>query len=567
MVWLLVQLCIDYPPLGLAVVGGIVVYGVVRYVRNPDRSTRKALEEMAASQNAPPDLSGLSAIQARDPAFDPDRFLARVRSTVDNVNMAWCAQDMAPARRIISDAVYMRFRTQLQLNARQGFRNVMADVEIGDITIVSVEVDGDWDTIHVKLHARARDADVPTNLAPEEAAKKIRGAPLEPYWEIWSFSRRAGAKTLAAGALDGKCPKCGAEVPLVDVVRCEFCKSLVNSGVHDWVLAEITQVVEWRPSSTGRAIVGMQELRARDPGFNREQVEDRASVLFWKWIEARMTAEPKRLARFAAVSPAELGVMQGAPPELLDRVAVGSADLVGCDPAPVGERDRCYVKVLWSAARNRASEPIPIASVLVLARAAGVTTREGLSSLACKECNGPLGESDEMKCSYCGASLAPGAQEWALEAVATPEAAERARFQRMQGVPATNGAIDIPDLRDPRERVMLLWRMAALFAADGQIDPRERKLLEQMARRWGVQMATIAPALQPGVDVGQLGAVPEPDRLPFLAALVVAALVDGRVDGRERKLLDSVCDSLQLPRATVDQLIRSGGRIPRAQVA
>src|SRR5260370_11220890 len=109
----------------------------------------------------------------------------------------------------------------------------------------------------------------------------------------------------------------------------------------------------------------MAELGARDPGFNREQVEDRASVLIWKWIEARMTGDARRLLRFAAVPSSQLGV--GGPAEHLDRVAVGAADLVACDVAATGGRDRCYVKVLWSAARDRQSEPVPIASVLVLA--------------------------------------------------------------------------------------------------------------------------------------------------------------------------------------------------------
>jgi tellurite resistance protein len=352
-------------------------------------------------------------------------------------------------------------------------------------------------------------------------------------------------------------------VPLADVVRCDYCKSLVNSGVHDWVLAEITQVVEWRPAQTWRNVPGMIAEQARDPGFNRQQVEDRASVLFWKWIEARLRADPRKLTRFAAVPPAGLGVVAGAPPELLDRVAVGSAELLACDPHPVDGRDRCYVKILWSAARDRKSAPIPIASVLILARAAGATTGEGLSSLACRECNGPLADSDSPTCEYCGASVAAGEREWALEAVTTPQAAERARLARAQEAAAPTPSIDVPDLADPRERALLLWRMAALFAADGTVDARERKLLERMARRWGVQMAVLEPALQganPG-SLAPLGTVPDEDRRPFLSALVIAALVDGRVDSRERKLLDAVAEALGLPKANVDDLIRSNGRM------
>ena len=37
------------------------------------------------------------------------------------------------------------------------------------------------------------------------------------------------------------------------VLHLEFCKAVVNSGEHDWVLAEITQPEEWRPTATDRA--------------------------------------------------------------------------------------------------------------------------------------------------------------------------------------------------------------------------------------------------------------------------------------------------------------------------
>ena len=33
-----------------------------------------------------------------------------------------------------------------------------------------------------------------------------------------------------------KCPSCGADLPLSEVVKCEYCQAIVNSGEHDWVL-------------------------------------------------------------------------------------------------------------------------------------------------------------------------------------------------------------------------------------------------------------------------------------------------------------------------------------------
>ena len=38
------------------------------------------------------------------------------------------------------------------------------------------------------------------------------------------------ANTAKNPALEGKCPSCGADLPLGEVVKCEYCKALVNSG-------------------------------------------------------------------------------------------------------------------------------------------------------------------------------------------------------------------------------------------------------------------------------------------------------------------------------------------------
>ena len=85
------------------------------------------------------------------------------------------------------------------------------------------------------------------------------------YEEVWSFLRKRGSKSKnGVPALEGRCPNCGADLPVSDVVRCEYCKAVVNSGEHDWVLAEITQPEEWRPWMTNAEIE--RPGRAADQG-------------------------------------------------------------------------------------------------------------------------------------------------------------------------------------------------------------------------------------------------------------------------------------------------------------
>ena len=389
----------------------VVLAIVVIVLVTKNRGGNRAGVEVDSSAQA----EGLNALRAQDPGFDHAAFGERAKGVMAKVNEAWVAGAMGPARRHISDGVYVRFQTQLQLLKAQGLRNAMADWSVVGCDVLAAESDAKWDTVHVKMIGQARDADVPANLNAQQAAEKASRAPLVRYEEVWSFLRRRGSKSKnGVPTLEGRCPNCGADLPVSDVVRCEFCKAVVNSGEHDWVLAEITQPEEWRPWMTNAAIEGLAELQTKDPAVSRQELEDRASVVFWKWIDARVTGTRLRLERFC--------LQPGSPPAeraALSQVAVGSSELVYVtlgQEGPTGNVDRCDIEIVWSASENGA-EPVNQTSRVVLTRASNATSKGGLNSLDCPNCRGPLADSDLAKCNFCGEPLAGGKHEWSLEAV------------------------------------------------------------------------------------------------------------------------------------------------------
>ena len=361
--------------------------------------------------------AGLAELRKHDPEFEPQSFLARTRTVVAKVNEAWLAGNMGPARRVISDGVYVRFSTQLALLKGQGLRNMMADWRVVSADLMAAVADPNWDTLHVKIVGEARDRDVGVSLSPSEALAQTKKAELSQYHEVWSFVRRRGKHSKKGiPALEGKCPSCGADLPLGEVVKCEYCNALVNSGEHDWVLAEITQPEEWRAEPAVGDIDGLAELRARDASVSRQEIEDRASVIFWKWIEAKATGKTDKLHRFCVSppqSPDEVSELSVNPAQL-SQVAVGSAELSSVLTG--GEQDYAYVEIMWSASID-GKEPQTFTHVFALGRSANAKSRHGLSSLDCPECGGALAGSDAVTCQYCGTKLSGGKHEWALYAV------------------------------------------------------------------------------------------------------------------------------------------------------
>jgi hypothetical protein len=377
-------------------------------------------EEQAAAAQA---AASLEQLRARDPALTEQSVFEHTAQMSDALRGAWCAGDMRPARAFVSDGVFSRFQVQLALMRQENRRNVMGDARVRGMTLVGVEASGPLQAVHVRLDAEARDTEVPVTAGDDQIRAALGRAGVEPYTEIWSLVRRAGAVTKPSDFPVGKaCPSCGAPLGEGESVKCRYCGALVCSGEHDWVLAEITQLEEWRPSAGGRMRPGYDALVGRDPGAAREVLEDRASYLFWKWVEAGRAGGFAPLRKCAAAAFLQTGGRLESVRSLSD-VAVGAADLLACEIDGADGFDRAFVEVLWSARVAGSRDHTPARTVMQMARRSGAQSKVSMTSLVCGACGAPLVESDSSRCDHCGAELTAGNLAWVLEATLRPEEA------------------------------------------------------------------------------------------------------------------------------------------------
>ena len=541
----------------------VIIYSFLQRGRTAAyRDTRQAIWQAQQARSAPMrQAASLDALRTRDPNLTENDIFRRVHEMSRILREAWCNGDMRPARPFVSDGVYSRFQVQLALMRQENRRNVMSDAQVLYTTLEAVESEPPFDVVHIRFTAQARDVMVPVQATQDQIAQALRAAPVEPYTEIWSLVRKHGATTkLDPGQIGKACPSCGAPLDQGgEILSCRYCKALVCSGEFDWVLAEITQTEEWHPSVG--AVQGLATLRDVDPGVAQEALEDRASYLFWKWLQANREGSPAKLRKCATpefvATRAQLG---GAVAQARD-AAVGGADMLAVDRAPTdAERDHVYVKVYWSAIFPGAQEASPVQSIFRIARKAGVTSKLSMTALVCAQCGAPLGESDTTRCDHCKAEIADGAQAWVLDAIlpAGTVPPMRARGAAEAELPVWL----LPDIADPRERMLLFTQMAAMMAADGVITRRERKLLAMCAQRWAIPDETVRSVLaHPQATNMMSTASPQ----WFLAGLVSAALIDGKVDPQERTMLLRACSLLSLPTSELDRQLAAAGQRMRAQ--
>ena len=163
-------------------------------------------------------------------------------------------------------------------------------------------------------------------------------------------------------------------------------------------------------------------------------------------------------------------------------------------------------------------------------------------------------------CDHCGSTLNDGAHDWVL-ARAEPFEVWVARARAEPGpsaaVPASQAGRDT--VLDAAERQRLLYTMAAMAAADGAVDERERRMLRLCAERWGVPYENVEMALRADPALFErLVPPPGPGGEAFLRSLVQMALVDGKVDRHERRMLEAAAARLGLTQKLPELLARFG---------
>jgi hypothetical protein len=303
----------------------------------------------------------------------------------------------------------------------------------------------------------------------------------------------------------------------------------------------------------------MKQAVDRDPGLTREQLEDRASVLFWRLMDARRTGSAAELVscgRTEFVAHETRRLERGSSRYVGD-CAVGAVRVRGI---LVGsEWERALVEVRWSGGvyvRGAQSGRMTVVetgsrrltrSLLVMSRRAGVKSQVGrcIVSAHCDGCGAPDEGALDGRCGFCGAALNDG-RDWLLDRfleLGSSEArlllAEVGCDPAVPRVPAgSGGASADPSASLPGGTELFAWILAIAYG-DGEVDRRELATIDRFARRLGLSSGE-ARKLQRAAQFSRLE-IPEPrdaaEGQRWLQALGTMARADGRLDRREAAVM------------------------------
>jgi uncharacterized tellurite resistance protein B-like protein len=572
LIYLLFRLVFHYPAVGvplLIVIGVALYYGsketTNQYRAGVIRRGAPVLNRFRAQQ-------GLEELRKHDSDFAEQPFLDRVRIAFHKIQEAWSVQNLDSVRPFISDGIFERFTLQFSEQRDEGYRNVMESVAVQAAEVAEVIVDEPFQWLTVRIRASAVDYRV--NIA---TGKEIRGSRRpDQFAEFWTFLRRNHAQTRLNqnGLIEGDCPNCGAAIEIAGSARCASCESLLRSGQHDWVLCEITQPSEWDSAQSDRA-PGLSEYRARhDAGFNAQQLEDRASVIFWRKAMADRLGRIEPLEKMASDELCDVYAKQLAPRDDGRRqyygdCAVGAVILRGV----IGEGDphRALVEIRWSGKKvlrqpdgraTDAGESVLYRSMFVLARRRGVLSNIDavLSSSHCPNCGAPEENLAAHACQFCGTVLNNGRHDWVLVAIHHMNS-EKAESLLREARTWTGVVPSTSDGLAPEHSLaaapLLAWLIKTALA-DVEVDAKERALLHQVGVRRQLTPEAVDQMISAARD-GNLETIEPRDRqeaLDWLSRMTDLSLADGKITRGELALLEQAGSQLNMGRYDLEQLVK-----------
>jgi predicted lipid-binding transport protein (Tim44 family) len=432
----LIVLCVRYPALGFSVVGGLVVWGLIKRSLGSslsDWSVGGASGQGQAAAPRPSLRASLSALQSSDPGFSLVLF-------EDFAYALYAELHMSRARGAIA-----RMAAFLSPNVAQVLYDAALErvdgIVIGSFRYMSVDLSGE----------RARVVfDIEANFTEVRQGSTQRFYVHERL--LFTRSRTARSRPPArAQKLD--CPNCGAPLEGMRGTICAYCRTEVGGGRLDWQVENIERVsTEHRPPGvTDNApergtelptlvapgcLARFTELSVRDPAndpaalwariglvFNELQigwsnrdlarirpfVSDRLFQYFGYWVDVYVASKARNVTENARILNIELAdvVSDAFYDAVTVRLSATGLDYTLADDGRLlrGSRhkERPYSEY-WTLVRGNATRGRP------------------RTDLACPSCGAPLRIGMAGHCEYCQARVVSGDFDWVLSRIEQDEA-------------------------------------------------------------------------------------------------------------------------------------------------
>ncbi|NTW31304.1 MAG: TIM44-like domain-containing protein [Bacteroidetes bacterium] len=485
----------------------------------------------------------------KNPDFNAEAFKAKVNQAFIRIQEAWMMKDMGKVRKYISDGMYQRMNTQFKMMNILDQKNLIDNLKVKNIYIDKIESDGNFDIIHVAIYASIVDRFV------SQKYPQFNSGGSEEFVEYWSFIKKKGIKV---GDLynSQNCPKCGAELSknAGDVSQCDYCHTYTNLGDYDWILSEITQADDYigvysKTSKESNLATKVNELFATNEDFSIQNIEDKASNGYLQILTSKVLKNPTIMRRFVSDELFEkLNNDNSLDNTVFNRIFLNDVTLISASRRNDKNVLAIAVKSSYQRVLLKDGKATLIDSVVMSMTETVMMSRDinpqlskgSLYAHVCPACAGPVKDTIDIKCQYCGAELNSSKNEWIVtDIMGVSEYQNYYRENKDEFVAGVN-IEKLESLYDVRDYAFN--NVLVVMAADGNFAEQERGLAVKLANKWGYKADRVVPMFNLAKSGSLVVRMPEDQkkRVKILKLMEKAANIDGMISPEERALLDNV---------------------------
>lgn len=177
-------------------------------------------------------------IQANDPAFNKEEFVAWSKNLFVKLQQAWTARDWSIIRTFETENLFEQHKNQLQGYINNNQINVMDRICVNYAHLYNYRVEGDKEILTVRLNSRMEDYII--DATTKQVIKGQKGLDKVNTY-LLTFIRKNGVKT-KPGTIEvntTNCPNCGALTQITSSGKCDYCGSVITTGEYNWVLSNL----------------------------------------------------------------------------------------------------------------------------------------------------------------------------------------------------------------------------------------------------------------------------------------------------------------------------------------
>lgn len=178
----------------------------------------------------------LNELKAVDPLFDKEKFNSWVRTLFIKLQYSWSDRNWEQMRYYETKELFEQHSSQIQRYKINKQINKLENVSVNSISYYNFEQVGENDVLTVIVNSKMIDY-----IIDEITGQIVKGNKetynINNYKLV--FVRKTGIKT-KAGENKFKvtnCPNCGAPIEITSTGKCSYCRSVIITNEHDWVLS------------------------------------------------------------------------------------------------------------------------------------------------------------------------------------------------------------------------------------------------------------------------------------------------------------------------------------------